>query len=412
MKRKVVITGLGPVTPIGIGREQYWHSLQEGKSGIKRIEKFPVDNFASQIAGEVGDFNPGDFLAHRDIRRMDRFAQFAIAGSRLAIKDANLKLSKVNKERCAVVLGAGIGGLETFEKQCQALVKGGLAKVSPLFIPMMISNMGSGQVSIALGFQGPSLTVTTACASGTDAVGQALRMIQGGKADLVVTGGSEAAISPLGLAGFCKMKALSTRNSHPEKASRPFDKERDGFVMAEGAGILLLEELEHALGRGGKIYAEVKGYGSTSDAYHITTPEPEGKGAAQAMLQALADAELEPEEIDYINAHGTSTYYNDKSETAAIKKVFAAHASQVAISSTKSMTGHLLGAAGGVELIASCLAVSKNIIHPTINYEYPDPDCDLDYVPNQFRPREVRNAISNSFGFGGHNAVIAISKYE
>ncbi len=412
MKKRVVITGLGPITPIGIGKEQYWRGLQEGCSGIRKIEKFPVTHFNSQMAGEVRNFKPEDFLERRDIRRMDRFAQFAVAGSQLAIEDANLNLDDINKERCGVVLGAGVGGLGTFERQCRVLHERGAARVSPLFIPMMISNMGAGQVSIALGFQGPSVTVTTACASSTDAAGKALRMIQGGRADIVVTGGSEAAISPSGLAGFCSMKALSTRNDNPEKASRPFDKERDGFVMGEGAGILIFEELEHARRRGSKIYAEVKGYSSTSDAYHITAPAPEGRGAAQAMVQALTDAGLDPEQIDYINAHGTSTYYNDKSETAAIKKIFGAHAYRVAISSTKSMTGHLLGAAGGIELIATCLAVSKNIVHPTINYDYPDPECDLNYVPNQFRRLEVRNAISNSLGFGGHNAVVVISKYN
>ena len=397
----MVITGLGPITPIGIGKEQYWRSLQEGRSGIGPIEKFPVTHFDSRMAGEVRDFKPEEYLGRRDIRRMDRFAQFAVAGSLLAIADANLKLDNINKARCGVILGSGVGGLGTFEKQCRILHERGAARVSPFFIPMMISNMGAGQVSIALGFQGPSLTVTTACASSTDAVGQALRIIQGGRADIVVAGGSEAAIFPSGLAGFCSMRALSTRNDNPEKASRPFDRERDGFVMGEGAGIIILEELEHARQRGSKIYAEVKGYGSTSDAYHLTAPAPGGKGAAQAMVQALTDAGLEPEQIDYINAHGTSTYYNDKSETAAIKKVFGKYAHQIAVSSTKSMTGHLLGAAGGVELIATCLAVSKDIVHPTINYENPDPECDLDYVPNQFRPIEVGNAISNSLGFKG-----------
>jgi 3-oxoacyl-[acyl-carrier-protein] synthase II len=412
MRRRVVITGLGPITPLGIGKETYWQGLREGRPGIQKIEHFPVDNFPCQIAGQVQDFQPENYIDHKDARRMDRFTQFAVAAAQLVLADSGLELEHINRERCGVILGSGIGGLSTLENQYEVLLERGPSRVSPFFIPMMISNMGAGQVSIALRFKGPSQTVTTACASATDAMGQAFRLIQQGGADLIITGGSEASVCPSGLAGFCAMKALSTRNEEPERSSRPFDKERDGFVMAEGAGVLIFEELEHARRRGGKIYAEVAGYSSTCDAYHITAPAPNGEGAAKAMAQAIADARLQPEDIDYINAHGTSTIFNDKFETAAIKSVFNAHAYKVAVSSTKSMTGHLLGAAGGVELIAACLALCEGIIPPTINYEQPDPECDLDYVPNKARRQTVNNVMSNSLGFGGHNASIVISKYK
>ncbi len=412
MKKRVVITGLGPITPIGIGKEQYWEGLKTGRPGIAKITGFPVSDYPTQIAGEVRDFNPDSYFERKDARRMDRFTQFAVAGAQLAIEDAALELDSVDRERCAVILGTGIGGLNTFEEQCRILHERGPARVSPFFIPMMIGNMGAGQISIAFGFRGPAKSVISACASSTDAMGQALRLIQGGEVDVVLTGGSEAAVCPTGLAGFCAMKAMSTRNDEPEKASRPFDKERDGFVMGEGAGILVFEELEHARRRGARVYAEVKGYGCTADAYHITAPAPEGEGAARAMKLALADAQLQGEDIDYINAHGTSTLYNDKFETQAIKTVFGDHAYRVAVSSTKSMLGHLLGAAGGVEIIATCLSLVEDVIHPTINYEYPDPECDLDYVPNRARPQIVRNAISNSLGFGGHNATLVLSKYN
>jgi len=412
MKKRVVITGLGPITPIGIGREKYWEGLKAGRSGVDRIRDFPVDDFPTQIAAQVRDFKPEDYLERRDARRMDRFAQLAVAGAKLALEDAALDLNSVDKERCAVILGTGIGGLQTFEEQCRTLHQQGPARISPFFIPMLIGNMGAGQIAIAFGFRGPAKAVTTACASSTDAFGQAFRLLQGGEADVVLAGGTEAAICPAGLAGFCALKALSTRNDEPERASRPFDRERDGFVMGEGAGILVLEELEHARRRGARIYAEVKGYGCTCDAYHITAPAPEGEGAARAMELALADARLAGEEIDYINAHGTSTPYNDKYETAAIKRVFGDHAYRVAISSTKSMLGHLLGAAGAEEIIATCLAVAEDIIHPTINYQHPDPECDLDYVPNEARRQTVRNALSNSLGFGGHNATVVLSKYN
>ncbi|MGI6576273.1 MAG: beta-ketoacyl-ACP synthase II [bacterium] len=411
MKKRVVVTGLGPITSVGIGKDEFWQGLIKGRSGISRVQGFAVADFPCQIAGQVHAFNPEHYIDKKEARRMDRFTQFAVAGAKIALDDSGLDLEQVNPERCGVILGAGIGGLATFEDQCQVLHKRGVARVSPYFIPMMIANMAAGQVSISLGFKGPSHTVTTACASSTDAMGHAFRLLQQGEVDVVMTGGSEASISPAGLAGFCAMKALSTRNQEPEKASRPFDQKRDGFVMGEGAGMLVFEELEHAKSRGAKIYAEIKGYSATCDAYHITAPAPGGEGAARAMVQAIDAAQLQPQDIDYINAHGTSTPYNDKFETAAIKHALGEHAYQVAISSTKSMTGHLLGAAGGTELIATCLTITEGMIPPTINYEYPDPDCDLDYVPNQARKKRVRNALSNSLGFGGHNATIVISEY-
>lgn len=412
MKNRVVITGISAITPLGTGVEKYWQGLLEGKSGIDTIKSFDVSNFATQIAGEVKDFDAKDYLDRKEARRMDRFTQFAVAGSTMAVEDAGLKLDTIDKTRMGVVLGTGVGGMDTLEDTARLLHEKGPNRVSPFFVPMMIANMAAGQAAIALGAQGPNTTVVTACASATNAIGDAFKVIQRGDADIMVTGGTEAAIVPLALAGFCSMRALSTRNDDPQKASRPFDKERDGFVMGEGAGLLVLENLEHALKRGAKIYAEVLGHGATADAHHITAPAPGGVGAARAIRDAINDAGLRPEDIDYINAHGTSTELNDKYETMAIKEVFADHAKKLAISSTKSMTGHLLGAAGGIEMVAAALSVQNDIVPPTINYENPDPECDLDYVPNKAKNMTVRYAMSNSFGFGGQNATVLIGKYE
>lgn len=410
--KRVVITGLGPVTPIGIGKEEYWNSLIAGKSGVDYITRFDTEKFPTKIAAEIRDFTPEDYIDKRELRRMDRFTQYALVATSLALSDGEISLEKEDKERIGVVLGSGIGGMETLEAEHSKLLEKGPKRVSPVFIPMMISNMASGQISIYYGLKGPSMVVTTACASGTHAIGEAYRMIQRGICDLVITGGSEAAITPIALAGFSSMKALSTRNNEPSKASRPFDKDRDGFVMGEGAGILILEELEHALKRGGKIYAEVVGYGATSDAYHMTAPDPLADGAKRAMELALKDGNVDYHQVDYINAHGTSTYYNDKLETLAIKTLFKEHAYKLNISSTKSMTGHLLGAAGGIEAIATALAVSEGKIPPTINYEIPDEECDLNYTPNKFVEKEIAYAMSNSLGFGGHNATILLKKWE
>ena len=410
--KRVVVTGLGPITPIGIGKEDYWKSLMEGKSGISRITNFDPENHASKIAGEVKDFRPEDYIEKREAKRMDKFSQLAIAGTILAMEDSKLNVDKIDKERAGVILGSGVGGIETLEKEHTKLLEKGPKRVSPFFIPMMIANMGPGHITMLYDFRGPSFTITTACASGTHAIGESFRLIQNGACDIIVTGGSEAAVSPIAVAGFSSMRALSTRNDEPEKACRPFDKDRDGFVIGEGAGILILEELEHAVKRGAHIYGEVVGYGATSDAYHITAPDPEAKGAANAMKIALEDGQVDYREVDHINAHGTSTYYNDKLETLAIKTVFKEHANKISISSTKSMTGHLLGAAGGIEAIASVLAIEKGKVPPTINYEASDPECDLDYTPNKPIDREINYALSNSLGFGGHNATILLKKYE
>lgn len=407
-----MITGLGPVTPVGIGKEKFWNSLVEGVSGISYITKFDTEDYTSKIAGEVKDFQPENFMDKREARKMDRFTQFAVAGTKLAIEDSGLDIEKIDSKRAGVILGSGIGGIETFEIEHTKLMEKGPKRISPFFIPMMISNMAPGQISMIFGFKGPSFAITTACASGSHAIGEAFRTIERGGADIIVSGGSEAAVCQMSVGGFCSMRALSTRNDDPTKASRPFDKGRDGFVIGEGAGILILEELNHALKRKAHIYGEIIGYGSTSDAYHITAPDPEAEGAAEALRLALEDGGIEPSEVDYINAHGTSTYYNDKLETLAIKKTFGEYAKKLSISSTKSMTGHLLGAAGGVEAIASVLAIENNIIPPTINYENPDPECDLDYTPNKAVKKEVKYAISNSLGFGGHNASLLFKKYS
>ncbi|MBE3572639.1 MAG: beta-ketoacyl-ACP synthase II [Moorella humiferrea] len=410
MPQRVVITGLGAITPVGTGKDNFWQALVAGKSGIGPITRFDAGEMPVRFAGEVKDFDPGLFFDRKEARRMDRFAQYAVAAARMAVEDAKLDLEREDRDRIGVIFATGIGGMETFEEQTRVLMEKGPNRVSPFFVPMMIANMAAGQISINLGVRGVNFTVVNACASGANAIGEAFRTLQRGDADVIITGGSEASVTPLTVAGFAAMKALSTRNEAPEKASRPFDRGRDGFVLGEGAGVMVLETLEHAVARGAAIYAEIVGYGCTADAYHITAPAPDGAAASRAMTLALEDAGLKPEEIDYINAHGTSTELNDRQETLAIKKVFGEHAYRLAISSTKSMTGHLLGAAGAVELVATALTVHTGVIHPTINYEEPDPECDLDYVPNAARQQEIRVAISNSFGFGGHNVTIALRR--
>ncbi|QIB26226.1 beta-ketoacyl-ACP synthase II [Caloranaerobacter azorensis] len=411
MKRRVVITGIGVVSPIGIGMEEFWNSIKEGKNGVDYITRFDTEGYSTKIAAEVKGFKPEDYMDKKEAKRMDRFTQFAVAASRLAVEDSQLNLDLINKNRFGVVIGSGVGGLSTLEEQHEKLLKKGPKRISPFFIPMMISNMAAGQIAILLGAKGPNETVVSACASSTNAIGDSFKIIQRGDADIIVTGGAEAAITPLALAGFSSMKALSTNNDNPKIASRPFDKNRDGFVMGEGSAILILEELNHALNRGAKIYGEIVGYGMTCDAYHITAPAENGEGAARAMKSALDDAGIEPNMIDYINAHGTSTPYNDKFETAAIKEVFKDYAYKLKVSSTKSMTGHLLGAAGGLEGAVCALTVYHDFIPPTINYNTKDEECDLDYVPNKGIEQKVIYAMSNSLGFGGHNASIIIKKY-
>ncbi|MFB9329666.1 beta-ketoacyl-ACP synthase II [Paenibacillus aurantiacus] len=412
MKHRVVVTGMGVMTALGSELQQFWGNLMEGKSGVSHIEAFDVSEYPTQIAAEVKNFNPEDYgIDKKEARRMDRFVQFAVVASQSAVKDAKLAIGEnVDPERVGVMVGSGIGGLGTWEDQHNILLEKGPKRVSPFFIPMMIANMASGQVSMATGAKGPNSTAVTACATGTHSIGDSYKMIQRGDADVMICGGAEATIRPTGLAGFCSMRAMSTRNDEPEKASRPFDTGRDGFVMGEGAGVLILESLEHAQQRGAHIYAEVIGYGMSGDAHHMTEPDPDG--AARCMIRALKDGGLEPSQIDYINAHGTSTPVGDKSETSAIKKAFGDHAYKVAVSSTKSMTGHLLGAAGGVEAVILGLTLQNGIIPPTINLDDQDPECDLDYVPNTPRQADVRIALSNSFGFGGHNATIILKKYE
>ncbi len=411
MGRRVVVTGLGVVSPVGTGHDTFWSALLRGTSGVGRVSSFDPTGFATKIAAEVHDFDPSTFMDRKEARRNDRFVQFAYAAARMALDDAHLAITPANAARIGVLIGSGIGGAVTWEAQHRTLMERGPDRVSPFFIPMIIVNMASGVTSILTGAKGPSNCVVTACATGGNAIGDAARMIQRGEADAMLAGGTEAAITELSMAGFCSMKAMSTRNDDPQGASRPFDATRDGFVMGEGAGVVVLETLEHAEARGAHIYAELIGYGVTSDAYHITQPDPEGDGAYRSMAAAIADAGVAPEEIDYINAHGTSTPYNDRLETLAIKRVFGAHAPRLAISSTKSMTGHLLGAAGGVEFIACVLALRDQILPPTINYRQADPDCDLDYVPNTARPARVRTMMSNAFGFGGHNAILIVRAY-
>ena len=412
MKKRVVITGLGCVTPVGTGKEDFWVNIKSGVSGIDKITRFDYTNYQTQIAGEVKDFTPEDYISKKELKKMDRFTQFAMVASKLAVADSELDLDSIDRNRMGTVIGTGIGGVETIEAQHKNLLEKGNRRVSPFFIPMMIGNMAAGQVAIEFGAKGPSTNVCTACASGTNSVGDAFKIIQRGDADIMIAGGTEAAVAEFAVAGFCNMKAMSTNNDNPQQASRPFDKDRDGFVMGEGCGILILEELESAKKRNAKIYAEIVGYGMTSDAYHITTPAENGEGAARSMQVAINDAGIEPSQIDYINAHGTSTYYNDLYETMAIKSVFGEYAKNVSVSSTKSMTGHLLGASGAIEAIVCALAIKDNFVPPTINLENPGEGMDLDYTPNKGKERVINYALSNSLGFGGHNATIVLKKYE
>jgi len=412
MDRRVVITGYGVISPIGIGKDEFWNALVAGKSGVTSISSFDASQFSTQICAAVKNFEPEKYIDKKKLRKMDRFTQFAFAAAKMAIEDAKLDMEKEDHFRVGVIVGSGIGGIATVASEHKTLLERGPRWVSPFMIPMLITNIAAGEIAIAYNIQGPNYSLSSACATSNHTVGDAFRLIRYGDADVIIAGGSEAAVTPLGLAGFCSAKALSTRNEEPERASRPFDKERDGFVMGEGAGIVILESLEHALSRGASIQAELVGYGATDDAYHITAPSPDGLSAARAMSNALADGGLKPGEIDYINAHGTSTPLNDKVETLAIKKVFGEHAYKIPISSNKSMIGHLLGAAGVVELIATIISMEKEIIPPTINYEFPDPECDLDYVPNKARPEKVEVALSNSLGFGGHNATLVVRKYR
>ncbi|MFC4797912.1 beta-ketoacyl-ACP synthase II [Neobacillus sp. GCM10023253] len=410
-RRRVVVTGIGAVTPLGNDAETTWKGIIEGKSGVGPLTRLNADEYPAKVAAEVKDFNAETFIDKKDARKMDRFTHYAVASALMAVKDANLTINEENSHRVGVWIGSGIGGMETFENQFEMFQKRGYKRVSPFFVPMMIPDMATGQVSITLGARGFNSCTVTACATGTNSIGDAFKVIQRGDADVMVTGGAEAPITRMAVAGFSANTALST-NPDPKTASRPFDKNRDGFVIGEGAGIVILEELEHALSRGAKIYAEIVGYGATGDAYHITAPAPGGEGGARAMKMAIEDAGLRPEDIDYINAHGTSTEYNDKFETMAVKDVFGEHAYKVAMSSTKSMTGHLLGAAGAVEAIITVRAIQESILPPTMNYETPDPECDLDYVANAARPKEINAAMSNSLGFGGHNATIVFKKYQ
>ncbi len=412
-QRRVVVTGLGLVTPLGTGVKKNWQSISAGRSGIGPITRFPkADALASRIAGQVTDFNAEDFIEPKEIKKMDLFIQYSIAASEMAVQDSGFKIDPAEAHRVAVIIGVGLCGIETLEYYHRAYLEGGPRKISPFFIPRVISNLAPGQVAIRYGAKGVNWTPTSACASGTHAIGEAFRMIQSGIQDAAIAGGAEAAITPLAVGGFVAMRALSTRNDEPERASRPFDKDRDGFVIAEGSGILILEERERAIKRGAKIYAEMIGYGANGDAYHITAPAPNGEGAARCMALALENAAIQPDAIDYINAHGTSTEYNDLNETQAIKKIFGERAYKIPISSTKSMTGHLLGAAGAIEGVYSVLALHRGLIPPTINYENPDPICDLDYVPNKARKADIQVAISNSFGFGGTNACVVFRRAE
>ncbi len=413
MRRRVVISGVGLLTALGNGTEETWECLLQGRSGVGSITRFDAAKFPTQIAAEIKDFDPARYMEKKDVKKMDTFVQYAVAAAELAMKDAGLGIFEGEAaDRAGVIIGSGIGGFSTIETEHATLLQHGPRRVSPFFIPSSIVNLAAGQVSIRYGARGPNSAPCTACSSGTHAVGDSFRLIQHGDADLLISGGSEAAISPLAIAGFDALKALSKRNDAPPKASRPFDRQRDGFVLGEGAGILVLEELEHARRRGAKIYAEVVGYGMSADAYHMTAPPPGGEGAARAMNATLKDAGIPPEEVDYINAHGTSTPQNDRTETLAIHRVFGESARKVQISSTKSMIGHLLGAGGAVEAVVSALSIRDQQIHPTINLEDPDPDCDLDYVPNTARQARIRYALSNSFGFGGTNACILLREFD
>ena len=411
--RRVVLTGLGAITPVGNDVETFWSSLKNGRSGIRLIEGFDTSAYDCHIGGEVRNFDPKPYFENpKDVRRTDRFAQLAMAASHMAVEDGGIDLNTVNHERFGVIVSSGIGGLRTLQDQHDILASKGPSRTSPFTIPMLISNMASGLISMEFGLRGPNLCIVTACATSNNAIGESWRMIKFGDADIFLAGGSEASIVPIGLAGFSAMKALSTRNDEPERASRPFDRDRDGFVMSEGAGVVIVEELEHAKARGAKIYCELAGYGLSADAYHMTAPPPEGEGAARAMQLALEHAQLRPDQVDYINAHATSTGLGDVSETKAIKRVFGSGAKSVAISATKSMTGHLLGGAGAVEAAACALAIRDSVIPPTINLENPDPECDLDYTPNTAREKKVRVVLNNSFGFGGHNATLLVKAFD
>ncbi len=411
--RRVVITGMGAITPVGNDVETFWANLKNGVSGIRRIEAFDTSAYDCRIAGEVRDFDPKLFFKNpKDVRRTDRFAQLSLAAANMALKDSGIDLERTQRDRCGVIVSSGIGGLSTLENQHTVLLTKGPARNSPFTIPMLISNMASGLISMEYGLEGPNLCIVTACATSNNAIGESWRIIKFGDADLFLAGGSEASVVHIGLAGFGAMRALSTRNDEPERASRPFDRDRDGFVMSEGAGVVIVEELEHAKARGAKIYCELSGYGLSADAYHMTAPPPDGGGAARAMQLALKHAGISPEEVDYINAHATSTGLGDISETHAIKTVFGDYAKKVPISSTKSMTGHLLGGAGAVELAACALAIRDSVIPPTINLDNPDPECDLDYTPMTAREKKVRVAVTNSFGFGGHNATLVATAFE
>lgn len=412
MSRRVVVTGLGMVTPLGIGVKENWDSVCAGKSGIGPITKFDASPYPCQIAGEINDFNPLDFVDKQTVRRFDIFIHYAIASARMAMEDSGLKIDSGNAHRVGCLTGSGLGGLNMIEKFHRLMIDKGPKKISPFFIPGIIVNMVPGQIAIEFGAKGPNSAIVTACAASNHAVGEAFRLIRDGLADAMITGGSEAVVAPLAVAGFCSMKALSTMNDEPEKASRPFDMDRDGFIIGEGAGMLILEEMNQALERGADIYAEVSGYGLSGDAYHVSAPDPEGEGAKSCMSNAIQFAGLNPEDVDYINAHGTSTKLNDFAETKAIKAVFGDHAYKLAISSTKSMIGHLLGGTGGVEAIYTVLTIKNGVIPPTINYDTPDPDCDLDYVPNKARKAKVNVAISNSFGFGGTNATVLFNAFK
>jgi beta-ketoacyl-acyl-carrier-protein synthase II len=409
--RRVVVTGVGVVSPLGSDVETFWRRLTAGESGIGRVTRFDTTGYDATIAGEVQGFRAEDYLDRKEIRRADLYVQFAIGAAVQAVAQAGVSPETVDATRYGVIVGSGIGGIATLEDQHRTLLEKGPGRVSPFFIPMMISDMASGQISIQLGAKGPNYSTVSACASGAHAVGNAMRLIQNDEADVMITGGAEAPVTPVSFAGFCSMKAMSTRNDDPAGASRPFDSQRDGFVMGEGAGVLVLEELEHARRRGAAILAEIVGYGATGDAHHMTAPAPEGEGAARAMRAAIADSGFPLESFGYLNAHGTSTPLNDKFETQAIKSVLGEHARKIAVSSTKSMTGHLLGAAGGIETVICVLVLQRSTVPPTINYQHPDPDCDLDYVPNTARTVEVQAALSNSLGFGGHNVTLALSRY-
>ena len=411
MKRRVVITGMGAVSSLGIGADKLWESIKSGKCGISKIERIDVSDIPAKVAGEVKDFNPEAFMDKKEAKRTDRFAQFALAAAKMAVENSNLDLESIDKEKLGVIIGSGTGGIETVENQCNQFIEKGYKRVSPFLVPMMICNMASGLVAIRYGAKGYNECVVTACASGTNAIGDAFKVIQRNDADIMIAGGAEACITRLTISGFCASKAMTT-NPEPREASRPFDLERNGFVMGEGAGVLILEELEHALNRGANIIAEVVGYGCTNDAYHITAPAEGGEGAARCMEKAIKDAEINPSNIGYINAHGTSTKANDKNETAAIKTVFGEYAYEVPISSTKSMTGHLLGASGAIEAIITAFSIKEGFLPPTINYNSKDPECDLNYIPNEGKREDITYALSNSFGFGGHNASLVLKTYN